>query len=170
MNDQDSLNHCLKQLRTTSSIVLLLKYALFWPAGIIVLPTKRHRPEGAHTAPGHLYSQGHQGLNLFRRLNILSLERHQLRGDLISAHNISHGRLDLRRAEFFEAPSERDLRGHDFKLCQRSFRLLRRKAAFSVKLPISWNKLPMEIVNSPTLDTFKQLLVLAWSSLFSSLP
>ncbi len=90
-----------------------------------------------------------------RPLNIFSLERRRLRGDLILAYNVFHGRLDLPQAEIFEAPAERDLRGHDFKLRHRSFRLLRRNAAFSVRLPISWNKLPMEIVNSPTLDTLK---------------
>ncbi len=54
-----------------------------------------------------------------RRLNIFSLER---RGDLVLVYNIFNGRLDLLQAEFFEAPSERDLRGHDFKLRHRSFR------------------------------------------------
>ncbi len=105
-----------------------------------------------------------------RRLTIFSLQRRRLRGELILAYNILHGRLDLPQAEFFEAPADRDLRGHNFKLRHRSFRLLRREAAFSVRLPISWNKLPMDIVNSPTLDTFKQLLDLAWFSLFPSLP
>ncbi len=103
------------------------------------------------------------------RLNIFSLERRRLGGHLILTYTIFHGRLDLPQAEFFEAPAERDLRGHDFKLRHRSFRLLRRKAAFSVRLPISWNKLPKEIVNSPTLDTFKRLLDSAWFSLFPSL-
>ncbi len=105
-----------------------------------------------------------------RRLNIFSLERRRLRGDLILAYNIFHGRLDLPHAKFFEAPAKRDLRGHDCKLRHRFFRLLRRKAAISVRLPISWNKLPMEIVNSPTLDTIKRLLDSAWFSLFPSLP
>ncbi len=105
-----------------------------------------------------------------RRLNIFSLERRRLRGDPILAYNILHGRLDLPKAEFFEAPAKRGLRGHDYKLRHRSFRLLRRKAAFSVRLPISWNKLPMEIINSPTLDTFKRLLDSAWFTLFPSLP
>ncbi len=105
-----------------------------------------------------------------RRLNIFSLERRRLRGDLILAYNIFHGHLDLSRAEVFEAPSERNLRGHDFKLRPRRFRFLRRKAAFSVRLPISWNKLPMEIVNSITLDIFKRFLDSAWFSLYPSLP
>ncbi len=37
-----------------------------------------------------------------RRLNISSLERRRVRGDLILAYNIFHGRLDLPPAEFFE--------------------------------------------------------------------
>ncbi len=90
-----------------------------------------------------------------RRLNIVSLERRRLRGDLILAYSIFHSRLDLPQAKFFEVPSERDLRGHDFKLRHSSFRLPRRKAAFSVRLPNSWNKLPMNMVNATTLDTFK---------------
>ncbi len=73
----------------------------------------------------------------FHRLTIFSLERHWLRGGLILAYNIFHGRIDLPQAELVEAPAEQDRRGHDFKLRYRSFRLLRRKAAFSVRLSIS---------------------------------
>ncbi len=73
----------------------------------------------------------------FRQLNIFSLERRRLRGELILAYNIFHGRLDLPHVEIFEAPAELDLRGHDFKLRHRSFRILQRKASFSGRLPIS---------------------------------
>ncbi len=117
--------------------------------------------------------EGMRGLpyeNRLRQLNIFSLERRRLHGELILAYNILHGRLDLPQAEFFEAPADRALRGHNFKLRQRSFRLLRRKAAFSVRIPISSIKLPMDIVNSPRLDTFMRLLDSAWFSLFPSLP
>ncbi len=40
------------------------------------------------------------------RLNMFLLDRRRFRGDLILAYNIFHGRLDLPRAEFFEAPSD----------------------------------------------------------------
>ncbi len=46
-------------------------------------------------------------------------------------------------------------RGHGFKLRHRSLRLLQGKAAHSMRLPISWNKLQIGIANAPTLDTFK---------------
>ncbi len=31
-----------------------------WPAGVFALPTKRHRPDGAHTTPGHTYGQRYE--------------------------------------------------------------------------------------------------------------
>ncbi len=89
-------------------------------------------------------------------LNIDSLELRRLRGDLILAYKIIHGHLDLPQA-FFWAPAKRDLRRHGLKLRYRNFRLPRRKAAFYVQLPISWDMLPLEIVNAPTLYTFKRL-------------
>ncbi len=44
-----------------------------------------------------------------RRVNLFSLERRRLRGDLIFAYSIFHERLDLLLVEFFEAPAERNL-------------------------------------------------------------
>ncbi len=105
-----------------------------------------------------------------RRLYLFSFERRRLRGDLILAYNIFHGRLDFPHAEFFEAPAGRNLRGHDFKIRHRSFRLLRRKAAYSVRLSAPWNSLPEHIVNAPSLGTFKRSLDVAWPSLFPNRP
>ncbi len=57
-----------------------------------------------------------------RRLTLNSLERHRLRGDLISAY----GRVDLLQAEFSEASAEQSLRGlRDTS----TFRLFMSKAA-----------------------------------------
>ncbi len=72
-----------------------------------------------------------------RRLNGISLERRRLREDLILAYNILHGHLDFPQAEFSEAPEERNLRGHDFKICHRGFRSLPGKASYSVSGKIS---------------------------------
>ncbi len=88
-----------------------------------------------------------------RRLNIFALERRRPRGDLILANNIFHGRLDFPQAEFFEAPAERNLQGHGFKIRHRSSRLFRRKAAYFVRLPGLWNSLSNHIVNAPSLGS-----------------
>ncbi len=106
----------------------------------------------------------------FRPLNIFFCGRPRLRGDLILAYNIFHGRLDFPQVEFVEAPVERNLRGHDFLIRPRSFRLLQRKAAYSVRLPGPWTNQSDGIVIAPTLDTFKRLLDVAWPSLFRHRP
>ncbi len=75
-----------------------------WPAGVFALPTTRHRPDGAHTAPSHTYGQRHERVAIRGQASLtefISLERRRLRGELILAYNILHGRLDLPQAEFF---------------------------------------------------------------------
>ncbi len=77
------------------------------------------------------------------------------------------GRLDKPLEEFFEVPSERYLRRHDFQLHHRCFHRARREATFSVRLPPKWNGLPLEVVTAPTLDLFKRILDDRWAYLFS---
>ncbi len=72
--------------------------------------------------------------------------------------------------EISEAPAERYLRRHDFQLRHRRFRLARRKAAFSVRLPKHWNKLPLEVITEPSFEAFKRLLDSNWASIFPQLP
>ncbi len=100
-----------------------------------------------------------------RGLDIFSFERRRLRRGLILAYNIFHGRLDLPQAEFFEASSERDLRGPTSSCATAVVAYSRGKqpSLCGITPP------PIEIINSPTLDTLKRLLDLAWLFLFPSL-
>ncbi len=101
-----------------------------------------------------------------RRPILFPFQRRRLHGDIILAYNIYHGRLDFPQAEIFEAPAEWNLRVYDFKIRHRIFRLLRRKATYSVSLPGPWNSLPDHIVNAPSLGAFNRSLDVAWPSLF----
>ncbi len=82
------------------------------------------------------------------------------------AYNIIQGRLDMPLVEFFEAPSERNLRSYDFQLLHRRFHRAKRGATFPVRLPPKWNALPLEVITAPTLDLFKRMSDDRWAYLF----
>ncbi len=103
-----------------------------------------------------------------QRLNLCSLEKRRRRADLILAYGIFHGRYDIPHDLFFTLPSGSHLRGHDLKLRHRSFHLARRKAAFSVRIVETWNKLPPFVINSPSVVVFKNRLDACWESIFGS--
>ncbi len=77
------------------------------------------------------------------RFNVFSFERRLLRGDLLLANKMFHGRLDVQLEEFFEVPSERSLCRYDSQLRHRRFHRARRE------LPPKWNALLLEVVTAP---------------------
>ena len=102
---------------------------------------------------------GMKGLDYQRRLKVLNLttlEKRRLRGDLIEAFKIAKGLDDVNVEAFFRrAPTEHNLRGHSLKFQVQGCRLDCRKHSFSRRVVSWWNRLSEEVVASNTVNAFK---------------
>ncbi|MGL5708552.1 MAG: reverse transcriptase domain-containing protein, partial [Aeromonas sp.] len=100
-------------------------------------------------------------------LNLFSLERRRLRGDLIEVFKMTHGYSGV-DPNILKKPEESTTRGHRYKLSKQHSRLECRRNFFALRIVDFWNKLPQELVEVSTVAAFKKALDGKWEYLFPS--
>ena len=88
-------------------------------------------------------------------LNLFSLTKRRIRGDLIEVFKIFHGYNNLDVNKYFTIDHSTITRNNGFKITPKRFKTHEAKHFFFNRIVNIWNKLPSEIVNSTSIASFK---------------
>ena len=89
------------------------------------------------------------------RTGLTTLEERRIRGDLIEAFKMIKGLNKSDYKRFFTLAQNNRTRGHAFKIVKNRSRVNIRKNFFSQRVVNDWNALPVWVVGSESVNSFK---------------
>ncbi|KAJ7410787.1 hypothetical protein WISP_106134 [Willisornis vidua] len=99
-----------------------------------------------------------------RKLGLFNLKKRMVRGDLITLYNHLIRGCSQVGVGFSQVTGNRT-RGSGHKLCQKRFKVDIRQNFFMERVDKHWNRLPREVVESPSLEMFNKRLDVALSAM-----
>ena len=95
--------------------------------------------------------------NRLEELNLFSLKKRRLRGDLIEVFKIMKGLSKWDHSLKLKSAMH-NIRGHSMKLDKQFNRTDIRKHFFTQRVVDEWNKLPQKAIECRSVDTFKKVV------------
>lgn len=93
-----------------------------------------------------------------KQLGLFSLQKRQVRWDLINVYKYLIGGYQREVTRLFSVVASNGIQGNSQKLMNRDFHLNMRMNFFTVQVTTYWNSLPREVVESLSMEIFKNHL------------
>jgi ribonuclease P/MRP protein subunit RPP40 len=105
--------------------------------------------------------EGYWDLSYEERLEktgLIPLEKRRVRGDLIEVFKMMKGFDNVDFNKFFKISNIKNTRGHFYKLSKQRCKGERRRNFFTQRVINYWNKLPQEVIEADSVNSFKNKL------------
>ena len=89
---------------------------------------------------------------------------------MVHLYQMMHAGVDVEPSEMFTLNASGVTRGHSLKICKPLASTRVRQNSFAVRSINDWNRLPADVIESPSVDIFKKRLDSYWEPFWYIIP